>query len=202
MKTIIPAYWLPGRQWKKLLASKNRPWGVILNPNNGPGATYMQDYKDLSQKLADLKILRFGYIFTSYGKRAMEVIKSDIARWYSWYGIMNIFLDEVPTAPGLVEYYISLNSIIRAITILNHGTMPHEDYLHAGDILVIFEDTYKEHELAMLPEWTYKDKLMQIVHTCPKSQRKSTQRKIEESSEYGYITDRKMPNPYDRPPGY
>jgi len=206
MRVLIPTYFDPdsdAKQWKKLLSAKVKPWAVILNPENGPGRQLSQTYVTLCNTLRQAGISIFGYVHTSEAQRNKADVVKDIALWNHWYEVKNIFLDEASTSINDVGYYQELHEQVRGPLILNHGTVPPDAYLGVGDILVIFEDNYQTHKSVQFPAYVNKSKrFAQIIHSTPQSKIQAVLKKVSETSEFVFVTDRKMPNPYAKLPSY
>lgn len=76
----------------------------------------------------------------------------------SWYGIDNIFFDDVSASSSALDYYQAANQIVRtagpaASVILNPGDYPSTRYATLGDILVVFEGTYQALQTTVPPSW-------------------------------------------------
>lgn len=66
--------------------------------SGGPGAAREQVWADAIGLMncgncSDV----LGFVFTNYGMRPLDLIKADIDKWYSWYPVTGIFLDELPS---------------------------------------------------------------------------------------------------------
>src|SRR5688572_2010115 len=93
---LVPAYFGPGAQWSALNRAAERvPLIAIMNPNNGPGAVKNNNYAGAINALKGSKGRVIGYVHTSYTKRAAEEVRRDIDRYYSFYDIDGIFIDEM-----------------------------------------------------------------------------------------------------------
>eukprot|EP01111_Echinosteliopsis_oligospora_P011082 TRINITY_DN3565_c0_g1_i1.p1 TRINITY_DN3565_c0_g1~~TRINITY_DN3565_c0_g1_i1.p1 ORF type:complete len:155 (+),score=33.10 TRINITY_DN3565_c0_g1_i1:222-686(+) len=130
MKIAIPTYYYPGcADWSKALSDSSTKY-VIINPNSGSGTKIDPNYVNQTKEAQSLQINVLGYVHTSYGKRPIEEVKADIDRYYDWYHVSGIFLDEAPTSDSpssLVLYMKSLYDHIKAkstndAVILNPGT--------------------------------------------------------------------------------
>jgi hypothetical protein len=88
-----------------------------------------------------------GYVFTHYGSRAASKVKADIDKYYMWYGVDGIFLDEVSNSCTKQSYYLDLYNYVKgkggvAKVVINPGINTPECYITTADIIVNFEDNY------------------------------------------------------------
>ena len=206
MKVIVPAYFYPGPIWDTLLQSNEEVVSdVIINPDSGPGDQINDDYTKVVRQCKKRGIGVLGYVATSYGKKRIQGAIQEIDKFFRWYAVDGIFLDEAASQPEDVTYYLTLYSSIQGKVVLNHGTVPDESYTSAGDVLVIFESDFQTHRAQEFPLWVKKsprNKKCQIVTACGAKQMKNALRKSAVNSGYVYITDDVEPNPYDVLPSY
>lgn len=207
MKILCPSYfYATDKAWNTLIESNNGSVLTIINPYNGVGDAHIEDYRRLCVRLRKAGIGVMGYVSTKYGKRIIWEVQEEIDRYSAWYGVNDIFVDEAASDLGTIDYYNKLYGRIRGLAVLNHGTIPDEAYLQCGDILVIFESTYAKHAIAKFPHWIKrhpKKRFCQLVHTCPDA--KSMKRaitKAAETSEFVYVTNDVLDNPWDMLPTY
>lgn len=214
MKIIVPAYFYPGAFWKILLESNpDVVRDVIINPASGPGTQPDPAYRDVVKRCHQNGFGVLGYVATTYGAKYGRAVRDEIQRYYDWYAPTGIFLDEVSSELSEVNYYKEIGGFIRGKVVLNHGTIPHEDYFLAGDVLVIFESDASKHAAIRFPAWLkkYRNQSCQIVIGCGVkketalrrvSDMKAALKKAASWSEYIYITDDVEPNPYDVLPSF
>jgi len=84
---LIPAYFHPlTSHFKRLISVKSsKPVIVILNVYNGPGSEVDPNYVQAVNELVDRGFIPIGYVYTNYGKRAIDVVKRDIDKWFEYY---------------------------------------------------------------------------------------------------------------------
>ena len=68
-----------------------------------------------------------GYVYTLYGKRPLSEVKAEIEKYFQWYDVNGIFLDE--TSENDESYYHDIADFVRGIeksnlVVLNPGTIP------------------------------------------------------------------------------
>lgn len=102
---------------RSITSHPKQKFAVIINPDSGPGRTPQPqpEYVSQIQKLNTFaNVRRFGYVRTTYGKRNISDIISDISTYGGWsstgQGVHGIFFDE---APG--EYTAGLEDYIKRI---------------------------------------------------------------------------------------
>ncbi|KAM4056666.1 spherulation-specific family protein [Hirsutella rhossiliensis] len=124
MKTpfvLIPLYIYPlERAWEPLLeaarAHREVHFVAIINPDNGPGRGRLPDgsYTAALSRLAEEpNISTLGYVYCSYGQRAVEAIQADMDIYRGWcrqgqLAVGGVFFDETPSDPAYVEYMATL----------------------------------------------------------------------------------------------
>jgi trimeric autotransporter adhesin len=149
---IVPAYFYPDGNtfWDdltSLAASQGNAVTAIVNPNNGPGASVNADYTIAINNLVTAGGSAVGYVFTSYGVRAIADVKADIAAYISQYPqVTGFFFDEMANLPEQVAYYQELYNFVKTLgtqytVIGNPGVNTLESYVSTADILVTFEGT-------------------------------------------------------------
>ncbi|MBT3408285.1 hypothetical protein HOK68_01170 [Candidatus Woesearchaeota archaeon] len=192
----VPVYFYPSALWDNLTNIEI----LIINPNSGPGTSPDANYVTKVQEHSDKEL--YGYIFTSYGARDIDVVKANISLYNDFYNITNIFLDEVPS--GWDTYYQNLSDYINGTIILNPGVYPDEEYMNVSDIILSFEDDYDAYTSVTEPAWVSnytKYRFWHIVHNAT-SFSNVTNISDDLNVNYLFITDDVMPNPYNTLPSY
>jgi len=213
----IPSYFYPDCYrnvqclWNQLDAGSPAVGLGIINPDSGPGQESNPDYVRQRAASGVRGVTILGYVHTSYGARRQTDVMGDIDKYYAWYSVDGIFLDEVPSADGSARsYYASLNQFIKskggqAVTVLNPGTRTDECFMEASDIIVTFEDTYARYLACALAGWERHypaRRFWHIVHTTPSEAHMLEAVRLSKSRNAGwiYVTPATMPNPYDTLP--
>jgi hypothetical protein len=216
-RIAIPSYFYPdcgwnsSCLWKRVDASAPTVSLAIINPDSGPGTAINPDYT--SQRLASQSagITIIGYVATGYGARTTSEVEAEIDRYYQWYAVDGIFLDEVPSDDCSAQaYYQDFNNYIKAkggaaLTVLNPGTTTEECFMSAGDIIVTFEDTYAEYLRWSPAGWESAypaARFWHIVHTTSTQARMLNAVRLSKARNAGwiYVTPDREPNPYDTLP--
>src|SRR5436190_3744456 len=113
---LVPAYFSPGTKWTALNdAAKRVPVLAIMNPNNGPGASALSSYASAINSLKQSGGRVIGYVYSSYTARPLADVQADIDRYYSFYNIDGIFVDEVTndSTAAHLDYYEALYRYIK-----------------------------------------------------------------------------------------
>jgi Spherulation-specific family 4/Secretion system C-terminal sorting domain len=155
MKVLVPAYFDPSvtNYWGRLATQAAKMPGrlyAIVNKANGPGPSYDPSYALAINNLHTNSGKVIGYVWTNYGGVSLNIVKSDIDAWYSFYpSIDGIFLDGQANATGKEAYYIEVYNYIKqksssALVVSNPGTNTLESYLvyngkRVSDVICIFE---------------------------------------------------------------
>ena len=223
----VPAYFYPsepGSQWDTAVADAPLPEGrsriLILNPNSGPGSSRDPNYVKAIRKVHDAGegFLVYGYVHTSYGKRPLAKVEAEIDKYYSWYKVDGIFVDETASAASRVgSYYQPLADYITnkkagAGVMLNPGVYPAEAYVNitvpSDSMLVVnvFEDPYANYVNATVPSWAFNypsNRFSHLVYSASASQmRKAVALSTKRNAGWVFVTDLGLPNPWQALPSY
>src|SRR6185436_19440286 len=116
MGIVVPAYFYPGSLWNSMNYAAGRvPLVAIMNPNSGPDMTQNPDYIAAVNSLRAAGGTVIGYVSTSYAARDTNAVRTDIDRYYSFYAMDGIFLDEMTddSDPNHLDYYATLYQYIK-----------------------------------------------------------------------------------------
>lgn len=219
---FIPAYFYPAGRgaeaWTKLgEAAKRVPIIAIANVDSGPGAPdsptdplYVKTIKAASA--ANVTVI--AYISTRYGKQPIAEIKRDIDRWVRDHpSIRGFFLDELPSDAAKVDWYREIadygrSKLANARIIGNPGTTCDEAYLarNAVDSVCLYENL-RGFERWTAPSWASRHparRFAVLPHSIPDADgmTRAVRRAVEQRAGLIYVTDDRMPNPWDRLPSY
>jgi hypothetical protein len=218
---LVPAYFYPAGkgllEWERLAEdAKTIKIEVILDPANGPGVKRDPAYVAVVRKFREAGGRVLGYITSSYGKRALAKIEDDLRKYLEFYEIDGVFLDEMTSGPVPFPYYEKVHRLIKGVKpelrIVGNPGQPivGEAYMGTVDCLVLFEgdagDYAKYRPQASTP-WMKRypaNRFANIVHTVasPDGMRQAMEKAAETRAGWLFITDRRMPNPYDALPAY
>lgn len=207
--TLIPAYVLPPAI-VDAVQGPVRARLIVVNPHNGPGAQEHAQYRQAvrAARRAGARVL--GYVPTSYGARPAADVEADIARYASWYGVDDIFLDEASSDAAQLAYYEALARRIRSgakhLVVLNPGAVPARAYFDLADVVVTFEGPYSTYAGALdrMPEWVRHEPADRIAHLVYGASRDQalTAVRASDGAGYLYLTSGTPPDPWRTLPSY
>lgn len=148
MGLLVPAYFYPPTYWDGLnFAASRVPLEVIVNPDNGPGASQDPNYVAVVNSLRAAGGKTMGYVHSSYATRSTNAIQSEITNFFSFYTIDGIFVDEMTNDANTnhYNYYAGLFAFIQTkgtnlFVTGNPGTTTQEPYQATVNALLTFED--------------------------------------------------------------
>lgn len=147
----IPLYSDSASVWSTAIEASPTVSMIFLNPSNGPGTSPQTFYSSLVSGAHSRGVRVLGYVATSWANGSVSISNAEVAisKYYSWYGVDGIFLDEVNDACDLapVSYYTTLYDFVKQqpganLVVLNPGTSVGECYAKISDVLITFEDSY------------------------------------------------------------
>jgi len=208
---MIPLYIYPGKAWDTLISAKkaypNVPIIAIINPNSGPGTSQDSTYVTKIAQLIAAGITVIGYDHTSWGARSLSDVKNDIDLYQSFYpNIQGIFFDEMTAVSGDETYYSELTAYARSknfnLAVGNPGTNIASSYLATEDVFVIYESNGYA-DLSKSNTWPTSDpSKLAIMSLKVASLNQTWVTQACQKVGWLYVTDDKLPNPYDKLPSY
>ena len=162
MHVALPLYIYPSAgAWQPLYdALDNNPkvtFDIIVNPHNGPGGSPPDSnyISNISLINSYNNVNTLGYVHTSYGKRSLSDISSDIDTYESWSTYTNsnislngIFVDETPASLDFLDYMTSINDKIKStmttgnLVWTNPGVAVDASFYKIADMINAYENTY------------------------------------------------------------
>ena len=196
---LISAYFYDENLWGQL---ENLKRGIIIvNPNNGPGDTIDTNYVQRIDTLNKNSQIPIGYVYTKWGARDLNEVKNDINKWLDMYNIKGFFIDEAANNEGNLSYYKNLYEYIKSkgdyLVVLNPGCKTNDKYYNYADVIVIFEDKFKNLNSDVCNKMQKNSAI--IVYDANKSDMEQAMRI---KCKYIYVTDDNGVNPYDSLPSY
>lgn len=212
LRIAVPAYVNPpdAAYWKALIDAAPTVRDVIVNPNSGPGTTLSQPYVQLIKTLRDAGLEVLGYIPTEYGARDAAQVTAEIDRWREWYGVDDIFFDEVPAVAAGIPAYAGYAAAVHGrdgTVVLNPGLVPDRGYFDFADAIVTFESPFDAYKNAKEPpDWLRTQTNAEVWHIVSGVPRDRLTDVVDQARKHAvdhiYVTDDAEPNPYDRLPSY
>lgn len=225
-KILVPAYFYPSADpslsyWDELTAAAAHV-GItaIMNPDNGPGAAANPDYTLAVDALRRAGGQVIGYVHSTYGSRAIDLVKADIDRYAAFYAVDGFFIDEMSNQSSELAYYQALHDHIKGLSPAyrvfgNPGIGTLESYLSIADTLVTFEGppatsalTPYGYDIHGEPDaWARAYPAERFGHLIHGVAGASAMQRLlvlaaSRNAGYVYITDDVLPNPWDTLPAY
>ena len=209
----IPSYFYPGALWTQIEHALPEDSVAIINPSSGPGSSIDQSYVAQVDEGQSAGLTVLGYVHTDYGRRSSAVVRSEIDKYYSWYGVDGIFLDEGSTdCSHAASYYKDLYDYVHnrsGKVVVNPGTQTNECFMDVADVVVNFEDTYANYraESYSQPEWVSEyppTRFWHLVHAAPTTadMQEAVGLSKERNAGFVYVTSDTLPNPWDTLPAF
>jgi hypothetical protein len=207
----VPLYVYPDATWDLLVqARRDHPRitiVAIVNPASGPGRDRDPNYVSGIAKLRKAGVVLLGYVTTSYAKRTIPEVTHEVEQWRDLYHPDGIFYDEMAYEPGNERYYRELDRHAKAtgfgLTIGNPGTEVAPGYAGSLDAILLYENSGVP-PLDSLGGWHAQHPRTRwgvIPYGVPELDRAFLR---EASGRVGFLfmTDQKMPDPWDHLPVY
>lgn len=205
----VPSYFYPGPLWSQMAEAGSAVGLTIINPSSGPGRSMDSNYLNEVRQMHASGIRVIGYVYSKWATRKTAQLKADIDKYFAWYEVDGIFIDEVNTSCLKQNYYAELNTYIKsklsnAITAINPGTQIPECYASVSNIIVNFEGTYEEYQDWSPLGWEARYAPSRFWHLIYATGQTDLQAAIQLSQQRGagwvYVTPDKLPNPWDTLP--
>lgn len=218
MEILVPAYFYPSSNpnqsyWDEMTTALQKVnITAIMNPDNGPnkdGITnpdYARVIADFHQSPNPGQVI--GYVYTQYGNRPIQDVLDDIIRYKNLYDIDGIFLDEMSTDPGKLNFFNQITNYIRQDLnepgwkiIGNPGTSSSADYAKLVDVLITHENDYAQNQSpAAIVNPNKEGRLFYNVNAGEFAA--LLNKAVTDRVSYLYITDDNGSNPWDTLPSY
>lgn len=207
LTALVPAYFHPALfpgEWVRL--ADPRLSAVVLNVYNGPGSAREPVFASAVDRVLAAGGRVTGYIDTAYGARSCADIEADARRYRDWYGVTDVFLDQVAAEPEALGTYQRISEELRArgagFVVGNHGVHPDPGYASLADLLVTFEGPWPAYTRMRQPEWATRlpaRRLCHLVYAVPPGAYASVVRLARRNNAgVVYVTDGDGANPWGR----
>jgi hypothetical protein len=209
---LVPAYFHPAQfpaEWSAL--TDPRLLAVVLNVNDGPGDARESEFVSAVSGIEAAGGTLTGYVDAGFGARSPDEMRAAARRYRDWYGVADIFLDQVPAGAEGLGAYRELGAQFRergaGFIVFNHGVYPDPGYAAIADLLVTFEGPWSAYQLmdapplwaAALPAWRF----CHLVYDVPQPALDQAVRLADQrGAGVLYVTDGQGVNPWNGLPGY
>jgi Spherulation-specific family 4 len=88
-----------------------------------------------------------GYVATGYSGRSTGEVEDELSRYYEWYDIDRIFLDQQSVSTDQVGYYEELYEYVKdqsgssRIVVTNAGAPVPQAYIDIAEIIIVYENS-------------------------------------------------------------
>lgn len=209
----VPAYFYPSYPdplWTQMADAAPVVSFAVMNPANGAGIVPDSNYVSQVAALRAAGVKVLGYVYSSYAARDAELLRDDIDRYYAWYDVDGIFIDEAENHCESQSYYAGLSAYAKTkggqgFTVINPGTVTPECFAAAADVILNFEGSYSQY-LAWAPlgwEAGYDPShFWHLVYATSESEMPSAVLMSQaRGAGFVYVTpDQLVPNPWDSLP--
>ncbi len=205
LRVAVPLYAPPHAvdAWGSVLTDVPAPAYAVLNPDSGPGRSAVPGYRELARQLTARGTVPLGYVHTGYAARDPADVSADVDRWREWYGVTDVFFDEVPSersAIGLYERYAARIRNEGGQVVLNPGVLPDGGYLELADSVITFEGSAADYARATPASAAGRAKQWHLVHSATSGDPRAV---VEAARRRGahlvYVTPGVLPNPWAEP---
>ena len=206
----IPAYFGIGPQWDQTVSLGSDSDVLIVNVADGPGRQPRPDFRAAIQRarLSGARVV--GYVYTQFGARDLQQVKSDIDRFNDWFGVDGVFVDNMGAQLNMLPYYRELHDYIKStpggFIVANPGVVPDPQYMDIADVLVIFEGSYDSYLTRAPPDWVHEYPPQRFAHlvydTDGASMGDAVRLSASRNAGYVYVTDGKLPWNWQNLPNY
>jgi hypothetical protein len=206
---IVPLYSYPGSEWSSLAKMKEAypsvPIVAVVDPDDGPGSSWDQNYANGISLLESAGVIVLGYVYTSYAARSITDVKNDVYGWSQMYWVNGVFFDEMSNVQGYESYYSNLNSYASSLgytfTVGNAGAQVPSGYIGTMDNIVIYENKGLP-TISYLSSLGYQKSDFSSLSYGVSSLNTTFVASASSYVSYMYITDEGMPDPYTKLPSY
>jgi Spherulation-specific family 4 len=213
VRMAVPAYFVPGPEWQRIIAGAPTVGMIVFNPNSGPGTATDSGYTAVIGQAQAAGITVLGYVATSYGQRAEADILADINHYYDYYTPSGIYLAEGPMdtdCAAMEAMYHRLSDAARARdprAYLAVGTRYCPTYIFFFDLMVQFARNWTEYQTDYAPpSWmpaNSAERFCHFVNNVPEADAsRAISLAITNGAGWVFVTDGADPNAWGALPSY
>jgi hypothetical protein len=200
----IPAYFGPWdlASWTALL--RDRPVVAVINPDTGPGIRRHPGYVPLVRAMRRAGVRVLGYVPTGWLCRADTYLLSE--RHLRWYGVDGIFWDEIPVGPATIRElrsftaWSSEHGLVAEAFNPGRRIPPSWRRVAPRAWWITFEGSgqdYLERDVVLGERGDW-----HLIHTVSGRNRRRVDKLVaERAPTLAYVTQDRLPNPWDCYPG-
>jgi hypothetical protein len=211
-RAFVPAFFYASGIWQQAADTKPVPTYMILDISGlGAGSSPVGHFQSIVKKEQAAGVTILGYSSTAYGARPLSQIEADVRHYKAWYGVTDMFLDEVKGIKSQLPYYRKLANYIRGANPgtsiwINPGNYPDPSYMSVSNVVMAFEGPYSLYHNVDVPSWVFDyspDRFANTVYATSGSQVTSALNLSKtRNAGYVYVTNGTGGNPYSALPSY
>jgi hypothetical protein len=211
-RTFVPAFFYASGIWQQAADTKPVPSYMILDiSGTGAGSGPVAHFQSIVKQERAAGVTILGYSSTGYGLRPVSQVEADVQHYKAWYGVTDVFLDEVRGIRSQLRYYRKLAQYIYGANPgssiwINPGNYPDPSYMSVSNVVMAFEGPYSAYHNVIVPSWAYgynPDRFANTVYATRGSQvSKALSLSRSRNAGYVYVTDGTGGNPYSGLPSY
>lgn len=213
---VVPAYFDNDHEWQEM-ADTRQVGIVVLNVQSGPGKRRSGVIAQRVQKVQASGAMVLGYVPTALAARPARQVRRDIRRYWQWYGVDGIHLDQVQSEQRYLGYYRKLSQAIRRgsdgkgannFVMINPGYTPARAYMDLADVVENYEYFHNRYAGQVFPAWVHEypaNRFAHVVHNVPNTTAALLATLAEaraNNAGYVFITDRGNPRQYKALPSF
>lgn len=207
---VVPAYFLPGRNWDIALRDSGSIRYIILNPLSGPGSAVDGGYVNVVSQARKAGVAILGYVDTAFAKRDIDIVEQEVSRYREWYAIDGVFFDQTSPTKAHLSYYRRLARYTRqtpgSVVAFNPGVYPHPSYARLADLIVTFEGPDTRYVDLEVPLWARRHDADVFCHLIYATAAANLPTVLALARTHHvanvFVTDRNLDNPWDCMPSY
>jgi hypothetical protein len=209
---FVPAFFYASGIWQQAADTKPAPSYMILDiSGTGAGTAPVGHFQAIVKKERTAGVTILGYSSTGYGVRPAAQVEADVRHYKAWYGVTDMFLDEVRGISSQLPYYRKLARYIRGANPgssiwINPGTYPDQGYMAVSNVVMAFEGPYASYHDIDVPSWVFDyspDRFANTIYATSGSQVTNVLNlSRSRNAGYVYVTNGTGGNPYSALPSY
>jgi hypothetical protein len=209
---FVPAFFYASGIWQQAASTKPVPTYMILDISGlGAGSGPVGHFQSIVKKERAAGVTILGYSSTGWGARPLSQIEADVRHYKAWYGVTDMFLDEVKGISSQLPYYKKLAHYIRGFDPgtsiwINPGDYPEPSYMSVSNVVMAFEGPYAEYHNIDVPSWAFDYSPSRFANTIYATSGSEVSSAINLSKTrnagFVYVTDGTGGNPYNALPTY
>jgi hypothetical protein len=210
--TFVPAFFYGSGIWQQAASTKPVPSYMILDiSGTGAGTGPVAHFQTVVKQEQAAGVTILGYSSTDWGQRPLSQIEADVRHYKAWYGVTDVFLDEVRGISSQLPYYRKLARYVRNVNQgssiwINPGDYPDQGYMAVSNVVMAFEGPYASYHNVDVPSWALAynpDRFANTIYATSGSEvTNALNLSRSRNAGYVYVTDGTGGNPYNALPSY